>query len=197
MITWDFFVLPLFSSSSAALTSLEGVETWAVKHLLLDLAAVRAPRHQEDLRLEGGLRPVGVELIIIVIDAVTTVVSVPVLLVQVVQKVLVAVVPVSNLWGKDQHYIITHNRRLTVSTSIIPPWMTKVAYRCFLLFWISCVNIEVTSETICCEAWQSRAWVPSENLGLSLFLCAWIIHQQLSSTHYNSRQKSWIFSCTW
>jgi len=93
--------------------SLEGVEAWAIEHLLLDLAAVRAPRHQEDLRLEGGLRPVGVELIIIVIDAVTTVVSVPVLLVQVVQKVLIAVVPVSNRFDLD-HPSLDHKGGIPV-----------------------------------------------------------------------------------
>ena len=79
-------------------TSLEGVKARAVEHLLLDLAAVRAPGHQEDLGLEGGLGPIRVELVIVVVDTVSAVVCVTVLLVQVVQKVLVAVVAVAHLW---------------------------------------------------------------------------------------------------
>ena len=78
-------------------TSLEGVKARAVEHLLLDLAAVRAPGHQEDLGLECGLRPIRVELVIVVVDTVSAVICVSVLLVQVVQEVLVAIVAVAHL----------------------------------------------------------------------------------------------------
>ena len=43
--------------------SLESVEAGRVEHLLLDLGAVGAPAHQEQLRLECRLSPVRVELI--------------------------------------------------------------------------------------------------------------------------------------
>ena len=79
-------------------TSLEGVKAWAIEHLLLDLAAVRAPGHQKDLRLERGLGPIRVELVIVIVDTISAVIRVSILLMQVVQKVLVAVVAVAHLW---------------------------------------------------------------------------------------------------
>ena len=122
-------------------TSLEGVKAWAIEHLLLDLAAVRAPGHQKDLRLERGLGPIRVELVIVIVDTISAVIRVSILLMQVVQKVLVAVVAVAHLWRdavfKTSPEKLESRQKLTVSTSIIPPWMTKVAYLCFLLFWIS------------------------------------------------------------
>ena len=78
-------------------TSLEGVKAGAIEHLLLDLAAVRAPGHQKDLRLERGLGPIRVELVIVIVDTISAVIRVSILLMQVVQKVLVAVVAVAHL----------------------------------------------------------------------------------------------------
>jgi len=77
-------------------TSLEGVKAWAIEHLLLDLAAVRAPGHQKDLRLERGLGPIRVELVIVIVDTISAVIRVSILLMQVVQKVLIAVVAVAH-----------------------------------------------------------------------------------------------------
>ena len=70
-------------------SSLESVKTGGVQHLLLDLGAVRAPAHQEQLALEGGLGAVRVELIVVVVQAVPAVLVVPLLLVEVQQEVRV------------------------------------------------------------------------------------------------------------
>ena len=77
--------------------SLESVETGGVQHLLLDLGAVRAPAHQEQLALEGGLSPVRVELVVVVVQAVPTVLTLALLLVEVHQEVGVGTVTDSNL----------------------------------------------------------------------------------------------------
>ena len=79
---------------------LERVEAGGVEHLLFDLGAVRAPAHQEQLRLEGGLSTIRVELtermlvivrgkepllhlVVVVVEAVPTVLAVSLLLVEV------------------------------------------------------------------------------------------------------------------
>ena len=76
---------------------LEGVEGGGVQHLLLDLGAVRAPAHQEQLALEGGLSPVRVELVVVVVQAVPAVLVVSLLLVEVNQEIRVGAVTDSNL----------------------------------------------------------------------------------------------------
>ena len=78
-------------------TSLQCVEAGAVEHLLLDLGAVWTPAHEEDLGLKGRLGAVRVELVVVVVDAVTTVVRVTVRLVEVCQEVTVTVVTISHL----------------------------------------------------------------------------------------------------
>ena len=77
--------------------SLESVKTGGVEHLLLDLGAVGAPTHQEELALEGGLRPVGVELVVVVVQAVPAVLAVALLLVEVDQEIRVGTITDSNL----------------------------------------------------------------------------------------------------
>ena len=77
--------------------SLESVKTGGVQHLLLDLGAVRAPGHQEQLALEGGLRPVGVELVVVVVQSIPAVLAVSLLLVEVNQEIRVGAITDSNL----------------------------------------------------------------------------------------------------
>ena len=77
--------------------SLESVKTGGVQHLLLDLGTVRAPAHEEELALEGGLRSVGVELVVVVVQSIPAVLAVSLLLVEVNQEIRVGAITDSNL----------------------------------------------------------------------------------------------------
>ena len=92
------FLNASFNYSLMISTSLEGIKAGAVEHLLLNLAAVRAPGHEENLGLESSLGPVRVELVVVVVDTISAVICISILLVQVIQKVLVTVIPVAHLW---------------------------------------------------------------------------------------------------
>ena len=68
-----------------------------VQHLLLNFRTVGTPAHEEYLRFKGRLGTVGVILVLVIEDAVSAVLGLAVLLVEVGQVVLESLVSLSNL----------------------------------------------------------------------------------------------------